>query len=228
VVAYAEFITSNVSLTVTLPQGIFALDCPEVPMPNHGYGYENREGVLPVSWELFHAICKSLARAAAPYRPELILAVGRGGYYPGALLGHMLRVELFPVRLSRRVADIKTFQHPRWLLPPPASLRNQRLLIVDEISGSGETIGMVREVATALGAASIRSAVLYAHSSGVTIPDYIGIISDALILNPWDREIYVDGRFQWHPEYVQAMSHQELVPLPEWLEQGAPVRLAKG
>lgn len=32
--------------------------------------------------------------------------------------------------------------------------------------------------------------------------DNIGLISDALLLNPWDREILKDGSFQFHPEYV--------------------------
>lgn len=197
-------------------------------MPDQGYGYQNRQGVLPISWEMFHAICKSLAQAAVQEHPELVLPVGRGGYYPGTLLSHMLQLELFPVRLSRRVADVRRYDEPRWILRPPRSIRGKRILVVDEICSTGETIEMVKGEVYALGATSMCSAVLYAHSHGATIPDYIGIISDALFLNPWDREILVGGRFQWHPEYAEALALQGLEPREEWLQGEQPVRLAKG
>jgi hypothetical protein len=69
---------------------------------------------------------------------------------------------------------------------------------------------------------------MYAHTWGAGIPDYIGLISDALLLNPWDREILRDGRFQFHPEYVEALALQGLEPSPDLLVPATPFRLAKG
>ncbi|MBX7237178.1 MAG: hypothetical protein K1X65_22535 [Caldilineales bacterium] len=54
------------------------------------YDYSARQGVLPISWEDFHGLCKGLARAVAGCAPEIILAVGRGGFYPGTLIAHLL------------------------------------------------------------------------------------------------------------------------------------------
>jgi uncharacterized protein len=191
-------------------------------MANNPYGYQNRSGIHPVTWEVFHGLCKGLAAAVAPYRPEIILPVGRGGYYPGTLIAHLLQVEVYPVRLSRRVDDQVVYESPRWLLEPPAVVAGLRALVVDEISSTGETLKMVCQRASALGAASVRSAVLYAHSWGVDGPDYIGLISDALLLNPWDREVYRDGEFIFHPEYVGALAQQGLEPSSE-LRIPAPV-----
>jgi hypothetical protein len=50
--------------------------------------------------------------------------------------------------------------------------------------------------------------VLYAHTWGADVPDYVALVSDALLLNPWDREIFKDGQFQFHPEYVGALAEQ--------------------
>lgn len=69
---------------------------------------------------------------------------------------------------------------------------------------------------------------MYAHTWGVSIPDYIGLITDALLLNPWDREILRDGRFQFHPEYVEALAHQGVDPDPSLLIQASSIELAKG
>jgi hypoxanthine phosphoribosyltransferase len=183
---------------------------------------------LPISWEDFHGLCKALAAAVAPFRPEIILPIGRGGFYPGTLLAHLLQVEVYPVRLSRRVQDVVQYEHPRWLLEPPALVARRRVLIVDEICSMGETLTLVKTRTVELGAAEVRSAVLYAHSWGVAVPDYIGLVSDALLLNPWDREVLRAGAFQMHPEYADALRQQGVEPGPKLLIAATPFTLAKG
>ena len=195
---------------------------------NQSFRYSNRVGIQAISWENFHGICKALAVAVSMFQPEIILPVGRGGYYPGTLLAHMLQIEVYPVRLSRRVKDQVRFERPQWRVEPPSLVKDKRVLIVDEICGSGETIRMVKEKADLLGTRVVRSAVMYAHSWGVAEPDYIGLISDALILNPWDREILKDGAFQFHPEYVEALADQHIKPDESLLIEATAVTLAKG
>ena len=162
-------------------------------MYDNPYDYENRVGIRPISWEDFHGLCKSLVVAIAAFQPEIILPIGRGGYFPGTLIAYMLQVELYPIRLSRRVIDAITYRTPKWLVEPPITVKNRRVLIVDEISSTGETIAMVKQKVETMGAQAVKSAVLYAHKKGTSIPDYIGLITDALLLNPWDREIWKEN-----------------------------------
>ena len=177
-------------------------------MSNQTYDYSTRNGIMPISWEDFHGLCKSLVKGVSLFQPEIVLPIGRGGFYPGTLIAHMLRLEMYPVRLSRRVNDIVKHKSPQWLMRVPAIVACRRVLIVDEICASGETISMVKDEAARLGATEVKSAVLYAHTWGTEIPDYIGLISDALLLNPWDREILKDGEFQFNPEYAEALALQ--------------------
>lgn len=197
-------------------------------MTSKPYDYGARTGIEPISWEEMHGICKALAVAASRFQPEVILAVGRGGFYPGTLIAHMLRVDVYPVRLSRRVNDVVTFEQPRWLIEPPPLVADRRILIVDEICSTGETLTLVKQKAEALGAREVRTAVLYAHSWGTSVPDDIGLISDALILNPWDREVVEDGGFVFHPEYAAALAQQGIAPDPSLLIQAPTIQLAKG
>ncbi len=192
------------------------------------YGYENRQGIHPISWNDFHGLCKGLVKAVAPYNPEIILAVGRGGFYPGTLIAHMLQTDIYPVRLTRRVNDVVTHATPQWLVRPPDVVKGRRVLVVDEISSTGETIMMVKDEALHLGAGEVKCAVLYAHSWGTAIPDYIGLVSDELLLNPWDREIFRDGAFQFHPEYVGALEQQGIAADPSLLIGTDAVVVAKG
>jgi hypothetical protein len=190
--------------------------------------YQNRQGVEPISWLTFHCLTKGLAQAVASYHPQLILPIGRGGYYPGTLIAHLLQVEIAPIRLSRRINDQITWNTPRWITEPPPAVWGQRVLIVDEICDTGETLKLVKENVEARGPKSVQSAVLYAHSWSASLPDYIGLISDALILNPWDREIYVDESFVLHPEYAEALKMGGFEPGPDHLIHSPAVNIAKG
>jgi len=197
-------------------------------MSRNPYDYTTRKGIHPISWEDFHGICKALALSISRFGPEIILPIGRGGYYPGTLLAHILQIEIYPVRISRRVNDVVIYKSPKWLIEPPAEVAGRKVLIVDEICSVGETISIVKAKVAELGALAIRSAVLYAHSWGCDVPDYIGLITDALVLNPWDREILHDGMFQFHPEYVEALAHQGLEAKPHLVIPATEIRLAKG
>ena len=192
------------------------------------YDYSTRAGVRPISWDDFHGLVKALAVAVAPWRPEVVLPVLRGGAYPGALLAHILQVEVYPVRLTRRQDDVVVRESPLWLVEPPAAVAGRRVLVVDEMCSTGETLRLVRERALALGAAEARTATLYAHTWGADAVDYTGLITDELVLNPWDREIYRDGAFQFHPEYVAALAEQGLAAEPVLLIPATPFVAAKG
>jgi uncharacterized protein len=175
-------------------------------------GYETRKGVQPISWEDFNSICRGLALAAAKFDPQVILGIARGGLYAGTLISHLLRKDFYAIYLTRRHLDQKVREAPEWLVRPPDLIRGQRVLVVDEISGSGETLRMAKAELERMGAEMVRCAVLYAHSSGVETPDYIGLVSDALLINPWDREIIQDGKIVLHPEYLYALELQQIPP----------------
>ena len=196
-------------------------------MNDNPYDYENRAGIRPISWEDFHGLCKGLVAAIAAFQPEIILPIGRGGYYPGTLIAYMLQIELYPIRLSRRVNDAITYRTPKWLVEPPITVKNRRVLIVDEISSTGETIAMVRQKVETMGAQAVKSAVLCAHKKGTSIPDYIGLITDALLLNPWDREIWRDGMFQLHPEYIEGLRQQGIKGHASFLIDAEVIEIAK-
>ena len=181
-------------------------------MSQESYDYSNRDSIWPISWNDFHGLCQAIALAAAAFNPEIIIAIGRGGFYPGTLIAHLLRTEIYPVRFTRRLNDEVVHQEPQWLLEPPALVQGKRILIVDEIASSGKTLRGAKQKVEELGAAVVQTAVLYAHSWGTELPDYIGLISDALLLNPWDREVVVNGRLQFHPEYAEALAQQGIGP----------------
>ncbi len=182
-------------------------------MNNLNYAnYETRKGVEPISWDDFQAICRGLALAAAEFDPQVIVGIARGGLYAGTLISHLLRKDFYAIYLTRRHLDVKVSEQPQWLVRPPELVRGQRVLVVDEICSSGDTLRMAKEELARLGAPEARCAVMYAHTWGAEVPDYIGLISDNLIMNPWDREIVEAGQIAASPEYVYALGLQQVDP----------------
>lgn len=172
------------------------------------YDYSQRVGVEPISWERFETLVRQLARQVEPDEPQIILGIARGGLFPATMLSLILRRELYPVRLTRRLNDAVVREQPTWLVKPPEKVRGRRVLIVDEIADSGRTIAIAADEVRAMGASHVRTAVLYAHTWAKPRPDYVALTTDALVLNPWDREVLVDGQFVTHPELAAALKVQ--------------------
>lgn len=63
-------------------------------------------------------------------------------------------------------------------------VKGRRVVVIDEICDTGETLIMIKEKIEEMGAKGVKSAVLYSHTWKSSLPDYIGLITDELILNP--------------------------------------------
>ncbi|MFO7631897.1 MAG: hypothetical protein R6W76_05110 [Caldilinea sp.] len=63
-----------------------------------------------------------------------------------------------------------------------------------------------------VGAAASRTVItssLVAHTWAQPAPDHIALITDALVIFPWDKEVFIDGRWQIHPELEAAIAIQK-------------------
>jgi hypoxanthine phosphoribosyltransferase len=165
------------------------------------------EGELYISWEQFDVLCRTLAVMVGGYDPEVIVGIAKGGVLPATVIASLLRREFYPIRLSRRHNDEIVRETPELLLGPPPSIAGQRVLLVDDIVVSGITLDLARRTCLEQGAAEVRTASLFAHSFSQR-PDYVALVSDALIITPWDREALTGDRFVPHPEYEEQRGKQ--------------------
>ena len=76
------------------------------------YDYSHRAGVYKITWEGFYALTAQLAEELAPYQPDAIVGVARAGLFPATAVACMLRRELYPARLTRRLNDEVVYKKP--------------------------------------------------------------------------------------------------------------------
>ena len=159
---------------------------------------------LDLSWEMFGELCRALAlKAARGYDAEVIVGVARAGVIPGAVIASMMRRDFFSLKITRREEGQLVRQRPSILSAAPAQARDRRVLIVDEVTTSGETLRMALAAVRDVGPAEVRTATCFARTRGYR-PDYFALATDATIVYPWDRKIYQEGSLVANPLYPDA------------------------
>jgi hypoxanthine phosphoribosyltransferase len=165
---------------------------------------EHSKGVFNVEWPLFGELSRALAlKVSRSYDPQIVVGVATAGVIPGAVIAAILDREFHSIVVSRRYGADAPRDTPAVLGPTPASVRNQRVLIVDETCDSGETLRLAVNAITSAGAAEVRTAVGF--KTGSYEPDFHSIATESTIVLPWDREILIDGELVTNPLYAEVL-----------------------
>jgi uncharacterized protein len=173
------------------------------------YNYAHRSGVEAITWDRFAELARTLVEKLAPFNIDAVVGVARAGLFPATAVCLMLRRELYPARISRRLNDEVKHPHPVWIVDVVPDVKDKIVVVVDEIADTGETLALVAERVKARGAKQVVTATLVAHTWAKPMPEVVLLVTDALVLFPWDERVYQDGKWQDHPELVEALKLQE-------------------
>ena len=160
---------------------------------------------LDLSWEMFGELCRALAlKVARDYAPELVVGIARAGVIPGAVIASILRVDFYSMRISRREGPDQVRERPAILSAAPSQVAGRRVLLVDEIATSGETLRLGLAAVRDSRPVEVRTATSFARSRGYK-PDYFALETDAEVIFPWDRKIFEAGQLVVNPRYVDVL-----------------------
>lgn len=176
-----------------------------LPQIHTPYDYSTRTGVERLGWDAFGALTRTLVERIAPLKPDLVVGIARAGLIPATAVACALCLDLAPVRLTRRERDVVVRERPRWLQDVPAYVAGRRVVVIDEIASTGETLALAADRVRKRGAEWTATAALAAHTWASPMPDVVAQIGDALLVFPWDAEVLVDGNWQINPELAQAI-----------------------
>lgn len=154
---------------------------------------EGRPAGIPcqlVSWDQFALLSRQLARTihTSWFRPDLIVAIGRGGYLPARILSDYLNVfDLASVKIEhyygvrrQKLASIR--------YPLDAEVAGRHVLLVDDVTDSGETFHVASQHLRQRGEpAELKTAVLHHKSVSGFVPDYYAeeVSTWRWIVYPW-------------------------------------------
>ena len=166
--------------------------------------YSHRHtGVLDLGWDGFGQLCKLLVeKITDDYQPEVVVGIAKGGVLPAVVISSALYVNFFPIKLSSRENEMVVREIPKVFVPPTANLRGKKVLLVDDICITMRTLSLARTEIEKKGAAEVRCASFAVHEHSLK-PEWYALITDDLILFPWDNEVYVDGVWSLNREYEE-------------------------
>jgi len=143
-----------------------------------------QERVREISWAEFGEIAREMGETIRKtFQPQAVLGVVNGGLFIGGTLAAALQADFHPVRFARQGRPVAGER-------PPA-LTGKRVLVVDDVTVSGQTLSRARALAKKAGAAEVRSAALVMRP-GRSEPDFYAIRTDQLVVFGWDYQLHAD------------------------------------
>jgi uncharacterized protein len=177
------------------------MSIPPSPLPGPGFGSGFGSGSEPrvrsheylnVSWEMFGELCRALAlRVGRESRPDAVVGIARAGVIPAAIIASLLRIDFHSMKISRKDGDERVRERPEILSAAPQAVRGKRVLLVDEITTSGDTFRLGLAALRDAGASEIRTASVFVRPQGYA-PDHHALTTDAIVVFPWDLKVF-DG-----------------------------------
>lgn len=137
---------------------------------------------------------------------DSMLMVTRGGIVPGGLIAEAMNISTiltaavnFPTEL--KTPSSKLLSWPQFLQFPDDSLiRGQRILVVDDVWGSGRTITSVKNRVSVGGGIPLTCVFHFNPERNLfkpSCPDYYAATTDAYIIYPWEMNRDKDLAMRW-------------------------------
>ncbi|MEU4237385.1 phosphoribosyltransferase [Actinoplanes sp. NPDC026619] len=145
-----------------------------------------------LTWDDFGRAGRALGQQVVDdgYRPDLILAIARGGLLPAGAISYALDVKnLHLINVEFYTGVDERLDLPVMLPPVPQTvdLSGATVLIVDDVADTGATLELVRDYC-AEHVAEARCAVIYEKPRSVVNCEYVWKRTDKWINFPWSSE----------------------------------------
>jgi hypothetical protein len=143
-----------------------------------------------VSWDYAISLSRSLAAMirASRFRPDIVIAIGRGGYVPARIVcDRLLMTDLTSIKIEHWGTAAHKLDQARVRFPLSVNVKGKDILVIDDITDTGETLMAAREYLALFAPGEIRTGVLQHKTSSAFQPDYYAeLLSDwKWIVYPW-------------------------------------------
>lgn len=145
-----------------------------------------------LDWETYGVAARELAGLVVEdgYRPDIILAIARGGLFVAGSLGYALSVKNLYVMNVEFYTGVDQRLDVPTTLPPyldKFDLTDSKVLIADDVADTGHTLRHVHDFCADV-VGDVRSACLFEKSQSLIKCDYVWKRTDEWIEFPWSSQ----------------------------------------
>jgi len=122
------------------------------------------------------------------FKPDLIVGVSRGGWTPGRILADLLEnTHTANLKIEFYVGIGRTARKPIVTQEITEDISDKKVLVVDDVSDTGESLQVALDHVREKGAASVRSVTVYYKPHSKLKPDFFAGSTSDWIIFPWER-----------------------------------------
>ena len=150
---------------------------------------ESRKYVSP-SWDRIYEMLVDLALKirSSGFKADLIVGVSRGGWAPGRILSDLLEnTHTVNIKIEFYVGIGKTARRPVVTQPLSDDIAGKRVLVVDDVSDTGESLKVAVDHMRQKGAAGVKTVTVYYKPHSTFKPDFFADSTPEWIIFPWER-----------------------------------------
>jgi len=142
-----------------------------------------------VSWETVYKLSRALSKQVleSGYKPDIIIGLARGGWVPARNLCDFMGIkDLISLKTEHWGITANPDGKAVLKFPLNVDLKGKKVLVVDDITDTGESMKLGAEHVRTQGPAEIRTATLHHVENCAYVPDYVAQeISWRWMLYPW-------------------------------------------
>jgi hypoxanthine phosphoribosyltransferase len=143
-----------------------------------------------MDWNLFYNLAREVAKKinGSGYKPELIVGLARGGWVLARILCDLIGVkDLVSLKVEHWGVTATPDGKAKLKYPLKVDLDGKKVLIVDDITDTGESMRVAVEYIKSLNPSEVRTAALRHITSSKFKPDYFGEEMDwRWVIFPWN------------------------------------------
>lgn len=163
-----------------------------------------------VTWSDVQRILANLAKTVSSvYRPEVIVAIAKGGLIPARVISDILGVEetgYIEVKFYKGVGIRGEKPFVKSIAVP--LIKDKNVLIVDDVVDSGRTVQLVIDTLSVYAPRVLKSLVLYVKPWSTYNPDFYYEVTNDWIVFPWEVcETLKEGIFIDVDEFKKASNY---------------------
>jgi hypoxanthine phosphoribosyltransferase len=140
-------------------------------------------------WNQIYVSLLELSKAVrnSGFEADVIVGVSRGGWIPARILSDLLEnPTLANVTAEFYVGVAETKQEPSITQPVSVSVKDKKVLVVDDLADTGKSLKLVTSHLQNRGASVVRIATIYRKPWSITVPDYYVKETRRWVIFPWE------------------------------------------
>ncbi len=121
------------------------------------------------------------------YEADIMIAISRGGFDPARIMSDQLNIrKLASLQIIYYTGLNTRMDEPEVLFPLNAQIEGLKVLVVDDVSDSGNSLIVVKKYVEEKGASEVKLAPLHHQPWSKFMPDFYAEEVDKWIIYPWE------------------------------------------